>query len=69
VINDIGTNLSSFLITTVANRNYVGPSNMDGFPGKSRHFIGHWDSHPQIRKNGELGPIDEELLPPISKVE
>lgn len=51
VINDIGTNLSSFLITTVANRNYVGPSNMDGFPGKSRHFIGHWDSHPQITGN------------------
>lgn len=60
VVNGISTNTSSSL-TTAARENYIGPSNIDGLPGKPGYSTGRWGgprSHPQIQENEELGPID-----------
>ncbi|KAG6920277.1 hypothetical protein DXG01_005046 [Tephrocybe rancida] len=71
VVNGMSTTTTSSVLTTAAGENVVGPSYLDGLPGRPGNSTLRWGgglkAHPEVQETEDCDPSSEKLdrLPPL----
>ncbi|KAG6903070.1 hypothetical protein C0995_006257 [Termitomyces sp. Mi166 len=65
VVNGMSATTSSSLLTTAAGENVVGPSYLDGLPGRPGNSASRWGgnlkAHPEVQETGKSSPSSENM--------